>query len=99
MKSFIQRVSETRRLALLEALRELDGYTSGSLLLMEMLAGLALPLSRVALKGELGWLHEAGLLTLTEGDEGALIATLTPKGLDVANGLERVDGVRRPDPR
>lgn len=47
---------------------------------------------------ELCWLQEQGLITLKEG-AGFYIATLTPRGLDVANGDAIVPGVDRPSPR
>lgn len=90
-------VREHMRLAILEALSVAGAYRLHEYLLLERVRALGLGTTRDALRGELAWLAEQGLMT-QDAIEGAIIATLTDRGLDVAQGLAVVPGVARPRP-
>jgi len=95
MKSFADRLLEDRRLALLRILAEQAGYKANSTVLAVALDAFGHAVSRDFVRGQLAWLAEQGLLRID--DLGAvLLATLTERGLDVANGVASVPGVARP---
>jgi hypothetical protein len=54
--------------------------------------------TRDQIKTELAWLAEQQLVT-SEDHAGLVVATLTERGLDVAEGRTVVPGVQRPSPR
>ena len=72
-------------------------YTGHAYLLRDRLTECGLAVGGDLLAAELQWLADAGLVTL-ETVEGAHIATLTGRGLDVAEGRVTVAGVHRPLP-
>jgi len=89
-------VTEDQRLLILQALAIAADYTAHEHLLREALATHGQRLSGDALRGQLAWLDEQGLLT-TLGDQ-VRVARLTLRGEDVANGVARCPGVARPRP-
>ena len=67
----------------------------------EVLDSLGHGVSRDQLLADLAWLAEQGLVAcdcLKPGGNGCTVATLTPRGLDVALGRAVVPGVKRPLP-
>ena len=71
------------------------------LVLHEVLDSLGHGVSRDQLLADLAWLAEQGLVAcdcLKPGGNGCTVATLTPRGLDVALGRAVVPGVKRPLP-
>lgn len=86
------------RLVVLRLLSEDAGYATNDSILREALCGFGHTVSRDRVKTELRWLEEQGLVTLQE-IATVLIARLTSRGHDVAEGRARVDGVKRPGPR
>lgn len=90
-------VREHVRLAILETLGVAGAYRLHEYLLLERVRALGLGTTRDALRGELAWLAEQGLIN-QDTIEGAAIAALTDRGLDVAEGLAVVPGVSRPRP-
>ncbi len=83
------------RLVTLRILTELPSYRGNSSVLTNLLDKLGHSATRDQVKTELRWLAEQGLLTLDEAGQ-VLVATLTERGQDVAEGRARVDGVQRP---
>ncbi|MBF0192092.1 MAG: ArsR family transcriptional regulator [Magnetococcales bacterium] len=96
-KSFGQRISEARRMYILQALKASADYRAGAPVIGEFLLSMGFGCSRIALRGELEWLRDLLLVELDDQHE-ALVARLTQEGLDVANGLLDVPGVRKMDP-
>ena len=86
-----------RRLIMLRALAEEPDYSLSDIVLRGLLAefGHDVPLDSV--RGDLSWLETRDLVTLGEAGS-AVVATITNKGVDVAKGRVRVEGVRRPRP-
>jgi hypothetical protein len=95
--SFAQLQTEDRRLVLLRLLSESGGYRANLFLLQTACAGFGHDVSQDRLQADVDWLEEQGLLK-TEGVGGVCIATLTQRGLDVAQGRAHCTGVKRPMP-
>ena len=102
--SYPAAIAADRRLLLLRALSQAHRYTAAARLLRSFLDSLGRPVGSDLLQHELAWLAEMGLIALDrsaacpEPAEGETIATLLPRGLDVAEGRTVVPGVRRPEP-
>ncbi|MCX7061375.1 MAG: ArsR family transcriptional regulator [Gammaproteobacteria bacterium] len=96
-KDFRQTLSEDRRLVILRLLAEVDGYEANSSVLQAALESYGHTLSRDSVHTELAWLSEQGL-TSTAPLASIVVARLTPRGLDVAQGRATVPGVKRPGP-
>ena len=85
------------RLRVLQVLSSVPGYRANeSLVRQQLLERYAHALSQDALRGELAWLNEQGLLTYQGGD--IVLASITQRGQDCAAGLVQVPGVKRPGP-
>lgn len=89
--------TEDRRLMILRLLAELPGYSANEYVLRAALEDYGHAVSGDRIAGDLAWLTEQGLATTRE-IASVVIATLTPRGLDVAHGRAVVPGVRRPGP-
>ncbi len=95
--TFAERLREARRLALLHLLAAASGYSAADRLLYQALPEQGVASSLDAVRGDLAWLAEQGLVEVREVGEVRL-ATITPRGLDVSRGLAIVPGVDRPLP-
>lgn len=90
-------VAADRRLVILHILNESAGYTCNEHLLISLLESFGHSPSHDALRTELAWLEEQGLVSVRDV-AGVSIATLTTRGADVAAGRAHVPGVKRPAP-
>lgn len=95
--SYSDSVTADRRLLLLQALNRAHKYTAAARLLRSFLDSFGRPVSADLVEHDLAWLAEMGLITLA-GIGQETVATLLPRGLDVAEGRTVVPGVRRPEP-
>jgi hypothetical protein len=95
--TFHQRATEDRRLVLLRLLAESAGYAANEFLLNSALPGFGHSVSHDRVRADLDWLAEQELVQL-EQPGNVYVATLTSRGLDVAQGKARVNGVKRPLP-
>ena len=98
MMSYPELISEHQRLVILQALLEDAGYAHNEAVLQAMLAATGYGLSLDALRAQLRWLQDVGLVTVDEVKLVGLVARITARGVDAARGLARVDGVARPRP-
>jgi Fe2+ or Zn2+ uptake regulation protein len=96
--SFADLLAADIRLVLLRSLEEAAGYSCNESVLASMLTALGHKVSRDRVRTELHWLSEQGLVSV-EDVLNVLVATLTPRGADVATGCATVPGVKRPRPR
>ncbi len=95
MTDYAETLRQHVRLAILRALVKLPGYSSNDSVLADALTKVGLRQSRDAVKVEIDWLAEQGLVRSEPA--GYLIAvTATQRGHDVAIGHATVTGVRRP---
>lgn len=94
-KDFAEHLRQDQRLVLLRVLSEMVSYRSNSSVLSNLLHQMGHTMTRDQVKTELRWLSEQGLLTLEDAGS-VIVATLSERGQDVAEGRGRVDGVNRP---
>lgn len=96
MKSFAEMMVEDQRLVILRVLSDLPGYCANSSILAAGMTQMGHQISRDQVKTHMRWLQEQQLLSVEEPVQGVLVAKLTERGHDVANGLAVVPGVKRP---
>lgn len=95
MSSFDDFATEDRRLVVLRLLSESNAATANEYLLQSALEQYGHSVGQDRLRADLAWLAEQGLVTVAQPG-GVHVATLTPRGDDVAHGRARVPGVKRP---
>lgn len=95
--SFAQYQTEDRRLVILRGLKSAAQYRANSLLLKQYCAAVGHIVSTDRMNQDIAWLAEQGLVSI-EHVEQLSVATLTVRGLDVADGNASVPGVKRPEP-
>jgi Fe2+ or Zn2+ uptake regulation protein len=95
--SFADLMNQDRRLVILRLLAEANSEANESLLQIA-LERFGHRVSRDQARGDLAWLKEQGLVEVDE-IAGLMIARLTQRGFECANGIVTVPGVRRPTPR
>lgn len=96
--SFADHLRRDVRLVTLRVLSEMPGYRSNSSVLFTALDRFGHTVTRDQVKTELRWLAEQGLVELDEAGS-VLVAKLTERGQDVAEGRAVVDGVAKPRAR
>lgn len=99
MTTFSERLRQDRRLVLLRILSEQKGYFSNSSQLHAGLHYLGVASDRDDVLTDLHWLRDQDLVALSEAVPGVQVATLTNRGLSVAQGHTLVPGVSRPSPK
>lgn len=99
MTDYREHVAAHQRLAILRCLVAAPGYKVNASILRDSLELFALPASRDMVHTQIAWLAEQGLVTSETLPGGLVVACLTERGLDVANGNAIVPGVVRPSPR
>lgn len=87
-----------QRLVILRSLNEIQGYSANDSILNDVLFTVGHNISRDAVRTHMRWLEEQGLITVQKIGERTLVAIITERGIDVATGKARVDGVKRPGP-
>ena len=95
---FEELVNSDLRLVVLTALAQDSDYAHNEYVLKQLLGQLGHSVSSDKLRTELNWLQEQGLVTLSDV-AGTMVAKLTVRGRDVADGSVVVPGVHRPGPR
>ncbi len=96
--SFADHLRKDVRLVSLRVLSETPGYRSNSSVIVSCLDRYGHAVTRDQMKTELRWLAEQGLVELEEAGS-VLVAKLTERGQDVAEGRAVVDGVAKPRAR
>lgn len=86
------------RLVILRTLAKTAGYSCNDSILQDVLATFAHKCSRDQVRSAIAWLSENGYLTYEVLETGTYIATITQRGIDVAEGNITVPGVKRPGP-
>lgn len=93
-----QILTADQRLVLLRTLQE-TGFDANESILSSGLEMYGHRISRDLVRNHLNWLEEQGLVRLERLANGYMVATITARGADVAEGRVVVDGVKRPRPR
>lgn len=99
MSTYAEHFRTHLRLALLKLLAGSPGYAANASILRDAAQQVGLDVPRDGVVTEVAWLAEQGLVKSEEIRAGVIVATLTPRGLDTAEGRAVVPGVRRPAPR
>ena len=96
--SFDEIQSQHIRLTILRLLSKVGGdYSANDSIITDALPTLGFTIGRDRVRAEIDWLRDAGLVTV-EGVGSLLVATMTQRGLDVAEGRTTATGVKRPSP-
>ena len=95
--SFANTVEEHLRLTILRLLAADAEYTLNDSLITDLTRDYGFTPSRDNVRTQLSWLREQGLVSCDD-HPGIIIATLSERGLDAAEGRARVPGVKRPSP-
>lgn len=90
---------QDQRLVILRSLSEAGGYDANESILDDCLALYGHNISRDLVRNHLNWLEEQGLVNIERLAGGFMVAKITQRGLDVANGEAVVEGVKRPRPK
>lgn len=93
--SYEQTLSKHRRLTILRFLADSPEYTSNASILFEVCNQFGVTSSRDQIAGELAWLKENGMVTYEEHGD-FIVVSVTSRGVDIAKGRARHDGVQRP---
>lgn len=96
--SYEQLQTEDRRLVILRGLAAAVQYRVNAYLLRSFCDQVGHTTSADRLAADLAWLAEGGLLSIAQPSPDVLVATLTARGLDVAEGRASHPGVKRPTP-
>ena len=92
-------ITADQRLALLQALVACNNDANQNIL-QTCLAQYGHNISMDLVRNHMLWLEEQGLVRINRLDTDRLfVATITQRGLDVANGVSVVDGVKKPNPQ
>lgn len=97
MTDFVAHLAEDRRLCILRLLVEAKGSTNDSNLEVGLHAlGHRRGITREVIRADLRWLADADLVTTELVMTKVVVAEITRRGLNVANGDETVPGVKQP---
>lgn len=97
MPDYASTLSKHRRLTMLRFLSDSPEYTSNASILVEVCNQLGVTSTRDQVAGEIAWLKEQGMVSF-EDHSGFIIVTVTGRGIEIAQGKARHDGVQRPRP-
>ncbi|MDK1288504.1 hypothetical protein [Pseudoalteromonas umbrosa] len=94
-----QVIAEHQRISILITLKESQDYGANTSMLIDVLKAYGLGCTRDQLKTELNWLEQNRYISLEKMSENTWVARITPTGMDVAEGVSVVPGIKRPGPR
>lgn len=97
MSDYVSTLSKHRRLTILKFLADSPEYTSNASILVEVCNGYGVTSTRDQIAGELVWLRENGFATY-EDNGSFIVVSATDRGVEIAQGVSRHDGVQRPRP-
>lgn len=98
MSHFADLLTTDIRLVILKALAQDLGYSHNDSILHAIVKKFGHNVSRDVIRTQLSWLKEQRLVEI-EMVSDIYVATITQRGLDVADGSATVPGVKRPGPR
>ncbi|PIE15897.1 MAG: hypothetical protein CSA68_04670 [Rhodobacterales bacterium] len=97
MSNYVSTLAKHRRLTILKFLADSPEYTSNASILVEVCNNFGVTSTRDQIAGEIAWLKEQGMVT-HEDHDAFIVVTATTRGIEIAQGLARHDGVKRPQP-
>lgn len=92
-------ITENRRLAILRFLAEDTDYSLNDSVLQTALEQIGFSMSRDAIRADLAFLKDVGVVDYDIVLKSVYVAKLTEKGFDVAKGRVVIPGIKRPAPR
>lgn len=93
---FRDHIKEDRRLVILRILSKVPAGRANHIVLCAALRPLGHDVSLERMQKDLEWLAENRLITVEDLEATVTVATITPRGVDVAAGREVVPGVKEP---
>ncbi len=97
MNDYVSTLSKHRRLTILKFLSDSPEYTSNASILVEVCNNFGVTSTRDQVAGEVAWLNEQGMVTFEDHGD-FIVVTATARGVEIAQGKARHDGVQRPRP-
>lgn len=97
MTDYVITLSRHRRLTILKYLAESPEYTSNASILVDVCNKFGVTSTRDQVTGDLSWLREQGMVTYDQLGE-FIVVTATTRGVEIAQGKARHEGVQRPRP-
>jgi len=95
-KKYEEFMTEDRRLVLLRVLHGAVGNTANEAVLETASQNIGHVATRTAIREDLAFLQERGLVKIEWYEDKVMVATLTRRGQYVAEGMEVVDGICKP---
>ena len=92
-------IAKNRRLAILRFLTEEQDYAMNTSTLQAALRAIGHGVPRDTVEADALWLDEQGLAHRQHLDVGITVLKITPRGVEVAQGIAGDPGVDRPMPR
>ena len=97
MSDYVETLSRHRRLTILRFLADSPEYTSNVSILEEVCNEFGVTSNRDQVITDLEWLREQGFAAF-DGKGDFIVVTATARGVEVAEGKARHEGVQRPRP-
>ncbi|MBF9049898.1 hypothetical protein GTA62_13000 [Roseobacter sp. HKCCD9010] len=97
MNDYVGTLSKHRRLTILKFLLDSPEYTSNASIMVEVCNTFGVTSTRDQVAGEVAWLKEQGMVTFEDHGD-FIVVTATTRGVEIAQGKARHDGVQRPRP-
>ena len=98
MSTYGDAIAADRRICILRMLEQLASYSANESVVQIVLEQFGYSESRDAVRTDLGWLQEQGVITVEVVAGRIWVAKLTDRGCDVAKGRVSVPGINRPSP-
>lgn len=97
MADYLEELRQHARIAILRMLEDAPQHTSNVSMMASLLPQMGIGFTRDQTTSEVNWLKEQGLATV-EDHGNFIVATATVRGVEVAQGLVKHPGVKRPRP-
>ena len=97
-KNYVEHLTFDRRLVILRLLKQSGGRGNDSSLLQGVRYIGHGGATRDEVRSDLEFLKARGLITIEYFNETVMVATITERGVDVAEGRVEVEGVKKPSP-
>ncbi len=97
MSDYVETLSRHRRLTILRFLADSPEYTSNVSILEEVCNEFGVTSNRDQVITDLEWLREQGFVSY-DGKGDFIVVTATQRGVEIAEGKARHEGVQRPRP-
>lgn len=96
--SFAEELQKDRRLVILRALADESDYSMNESNIQICLKMFGHGKPRDVIKADIAWLEEQSLVTVKNLMDRIMVATITQRGQEVAEGVTVHPGVKRPGP-